>query len=349
MPISIRNLLTLVALLLAMAGVMLYIVPAGRAQAHVAVYTSVDAEYALPLFKRFTDETGIRVIPRTDDEGSKTTAMADRLLQMKDSPDGDVFWNSELSQTQSLAERGVFEPYVSPSAAGIPAAYKDSEGRWTGFGCRVRVLIYNTQRVKPGELPRTLEDLAEPRWKGRFVVAKPLYGTTRSHLVSLVAELGEEPAFNLFRAWRRNGLVVADSNGDVRNRVAEGIFDIGLTDTDDVFSAMDRNKPVDYVVPDQTRQWRGAFLIPNTVALLKNGPNPRHARAFIDFLLRPETEAWLAENGARQIPVRPMDVKIPERLKGLSPAAVDLAKLARQPPDLPERIKDVLLARDEKP
>ena len=60
------------------------------------------------------------------------------------------------------------------------------------------------------------------------------------------------------------------TRGDVRNRVADGTCDLGLTDSDDALSAMERGKPVDFIVPDQTAEWRGAFLIPNSVALLKN-------------------------------------------------------------------------------
>src|SRR5438045_3943002 len=83
----------------------------------IVVYTSVDEEFAIPLFEKFTQETGIHVVPRTDSESSKTTGMAQRLLIMKDRPDGDVFWNSELSQSQLLAEQNVFESYASPNAA----------------------------------------------------------------------------------------------------------------------------------------------------------------------------------------------------------------------------------------
>jgi len=327
------------AFLLIAIPVLLIVVGRGpSAESSVVVYTSVDAEFALPLFEQFTKATSIHVTPRTDDEASKTTGMAERLLAMKGRPDGDVFWNSELSRTQVLANEGVLEAYDSPSAKEIPAAFRDPGHLWTGFGCRARVLIYNTQKVKRDEMPKTLEDLALPRWKDKVCVAKPLFGTTMSHLVSLTIEMGEEDAFKLFRAWRANGVTVVESNGDVRNRVVDGQFDIGLTDNDDVLSAMDRNKPVDYTVPDQTSKWPGAYLIPNTVSILKNAPHQKEARAFVDFLLRPETEKWLAENGARQIPVRDTKAELAAGLRGLKPAKYNADELAKQVRTLGERI-----------
>lgn len=329
-------------LLLAIPALLILVGPRGSDESSVVVYTSVDAEFALPLFDQFTKTTGIKVIPRTDDEASKTTGMAERLLAMKGRPDGDVFWNSELAFTQWLANEGALEAYDSPSAKEIPAHYRDAERLWTGFGCRSRVLIYNRQKVKRDEVPRTLEGLADVRWKGRVCVAKPLFGTTRSHLVSLTLEMGEEAAFGLFRDWRKNGITLVEGNGDVRNRVVEGQFDIGLTDSDDALSAIERNKAVDYIVPDQTAKWSGAYLIPNTVSILKNAPHNKEARAFVDFLLRPETEKWLAENGARQIPVRDIKAQLPDGLKSINPAAYEVQKLSEQIRPLGERIFHIL-------
>jgi len=324
------------------AGLLLAIRPARNSEKTVVVYTSVDAEFALPLFEKFTAETGIAVVPRMDGEAVKTTAMAERLMQMRLQPDGDVFWNSELSQTLLLAQSDVFEGYVSPKAKDIPEQWRDKAGRWTAFGCRARVIIYNTQRLKREEVPTTLEGLADPKFRKRFCIAKPTFGTTLSHLASVVIADGEEKAFKLFRAWRENGVVLAEGNGDVRNRVAEGSFDLGLTDSDDVFSAMERGKPVDFIVPDQTTTYRGAYLIPNSVGLLKNAAHAANGRKFIDFLLKPETEKWLAENGAKQIPVRDVGATLAGGLEHLQAAKVDAERLGTEAKPLATRILGVL-------
>jgi iron(III) transport system substrate-binding protein len=135
-----------------------------------------------------------------------------------------------------------------------------------------------------------------------------------------------------------------ESNGDVRNRVAEGRFDLGLTDTDDVFSALDRNKPVGYRVVGQTRARPEAFLVPNTVSILRGAPHPTEARAFVDYLLRPETERWLSEQGARQIPVRPSvsNTAVPAPLRGLRAMEIDAAALAESVLPVGERVYRIL-------
>jgi iron(III) transport system substrate-binding protein len=340
-----------VLIAVALAGLALLLVWGGpRRAGAVVVYTSVDAEYAQPVARRFEELTGIPVVLRTDSEVSKTTGMLGRLRQLKDHPDGDVFWNSELSGTLLLAAEGVFAPYRSPQAELIPAQFRDPGGNWTGFGLRARVLIYNTQHVKPDEAPKTLEELTDARWRGRFCVARPLFGTTRSHLVSLVLALGEERAFDLLRRLRENGSAggarkwIVDGNAAARDRVVEGYFHLGLTDTDDVYSAQARGAPVAMVFLEQTRDWPGVYLIPNAVALINRGPNPEAGRAFIDFLLRPETEEWLAQQLARQIPVRE-GISVPQgspRLSGLRAAGVDYAALTARLEPLSERIDRLL-------
>lgn len=334
-------------IVLALAAAALYLVAPAPKTGGVVVYSSVDAEYARALAERFTKATGIEVQLKLDSEVSKTTGLVGELRDKKDRPDGDVFWNSELSGMLLLARDGALEAYASPNAASIPAEFKDPQGLWTGFGLRARVLVYNTQRVKADEAPRSLEGLADPKWRGRFCVARPLFGTTRSHLAALVLALGEERGFELLRKIRDNAGErewVVDGNAAVRDQVAAGLFDIGLTDTDDVYAAQRNGAPVEMVFLEQTNDWPGVFLIPNTAALLKGGPHPQAARAFIDFLLSAETEAWLAEQGARQIPVR-ADVPVAKgapALKDFAPAAVDFDALGAQVEPLSERIDKLL-------
>ncbi len=322
--------------------------PSNPAERTVVVYASVDSDFALPVFEAFTRETGIHVVSRFDGEETKTTGTAMRLEQMKGHPDGDVFWNSEQSLTLVLANKGVLQSYVSPNAQSIPPEFKDAGGLWTGFGRRARVVTFS-DKVKPEDVPKSLDDFANPRWKGRFAVAKPLYGTTLSHLAALTLEIGEEKAFALFRAWRANGVIVAQGNGDVAELVANGAADVGLTDSDDAFSALDRHKPVGFSVIDQTADWHGSFLIPNTVSMLKNCPHPADARAFIDYLLRPETEKWLAENGARQIPVRAVGAKLAPPLDDmkLKPVRIDRARLAEEVLTLGARINKILSGEEK--
>lgn len=268
----------------------------------VVVYTSVDQVYSQPILAEFKAKTGIEVRAVYDVEASKTTGLVNRLLAERDRPQCDVFWNGEVARTLVLKEKGALAPYASPEAAAIPARLKDSDGAWTGFAARARALVYNTRLVAAADLPRSLFDLADPRWKGKVAIAYPLFGTTATHVAALFAALGEARATALLTALKRNEVSVVDGNSTVRDLVADGRYPLGLTDTDDVEAGMREGRPIGMAFLDQAGM--GTLLIPNTVALVRGAPHGEAGRRLIDHLLSADVERRLLEAGAAQVPVR---------------------------------------------
>ena len=82
--------------------------------------------------------------------------------------------------------------YRSPSAKGIPDALIDPEGDWTGFSARIRVIAYNTKVVKAVDAPKSIFDLADPKWKRQVAIADPRFGSTSFHVAALYALVGDE-------------------------------------------------------------------------------------------------------------------------------------------------------------
>ena len=295
----------------------------------VVVYTSLDKVFSEPVLKAFEEKTGIKVLAVYDSEATKTTGLVNRLIAEKNAPKADVFWNSETGRTIVLKDKGVLAPYISPSAADIPATFKDKDAYWTGFAARCRVLIYNTDKLEEAGLPKSIFELAEPKWKGKFSLAYPLFGTTATHAAALYSELGQERAEAFFKSLKNNDVMITDGNASSRDRVADGTIAIGFTDTDDAYVAIKQGRPVDIIWPDKDSL--GTLLIPNTVALINNGPNPKAGKKFIDFLLSKDVEAMLAASDAGQIPLRadvprPPHVPAPDEVKAME---VDFEEVAK--------------------
>jgi len=201
-----------------------------------------------------------------------------------------------------LQKKNIFTPYFSPERADIPGQFKDPDGYWTGFSCRARVLIYNTDVLQKKDLPKTLQELTLSAWRGRVAMAYPLLGTVATHMGALYAAMGQEKTETFLRDLKRNDVLIVAGNSVVRDVVAAGEVPLGITDTDDVHVAILRNKPVSMIFPDQ--QTVGTFLIPNTVALVKGAPHPETGKQLIDFLLSDEVERLLSESESQNIPVR---------------------------------------------
>ncbi|MCA8971464.1 MAG: extracellular solute-binding protein [Planctomycetes bacterium] len=276
----------------------------GKDSKTVSLYCALDQEHSETLVQLFEKETSIDVKTRFDTEASKTVGLVSSILDEAQRPRCDVFWNNELAHTVRLGQKGMLEPYVSPAAAAIPDRYKDKDGKWTGFAARARVLIVNTELVAPEEYPKSVWDLIDPKWKGKCAIAKPVTGTTLTHFTTLALKLGVESFARLTDGMKANDVVILASNGATMKEVASGKLHWAFTDTDDFHVALKKGHKVACVFPDQGENELGTMLIPNSVALIRGGPNPEAGKKLIDFIVSERVEAMLASAKSAQIPLR---------------------------------------------
>jgi iron(III) transport system substrate-binding protein len=303
---------------------------AGCGHNEVVIYTAVDQVFSEPVLRAFEQETGITVRALYDAEASKTVGLVNRLLAEKSNPQADVFWNSEVSRTIVLKNKGVLQQYQSPHWDAFPSSLKDSAHYWTGFSARARILIYNTNLVTAEQLPTSIFELVDTEWKGRVTIAYPLFGTTATHVAALYTTIGKDSTDKYLTALVANGIVVVDGNSVTRDLVADGKIAIGFTDTDDANVAIQQGKPVGVIYPD--RDGIGTLVIPNTVALVAGCPNPSNGRRLIDYLLSAQTEKALAFSEAAQMPLR-QGVDKPEHIPDIADVkamGVDFGRVAGQ-------------------
>jgi iron(III) transport system substrate-binding protein len=308
----------------------------------VTVYVSTDRVFSEPILRAYEQQSGVRVNAVYDTEETKSTGLANKLLAEKNRPQADVFWSNEPVRTLVLKRNGVLAPYKSPNAEGIPPTFKDPQGYWTGFSARSRVIVYNTNLVKPDEAPKSIFDLADPKWKDQVAIADPRFGSTSFHVAALYAEVGDERAEEFFRKLKTNGVKIVPGNSVVRDMVARGEVKVGLTDTDDVNVALEDKQPVAMVFPD--RDGMGVPIMPNMVSLVANSPNSETGKRLIDYLLSPEVERMLAQSEAVQIPLH-SGVEGPKNIPPLSsfkPMTLDYSKAADRVEDVTKRLQPIL-------
>lgn len=309
----------------------------------VTIYVATDRVFSEPILRGYEQKTGVKVNVVYDTEETKSTGLANRLLAEKGNPQADVFWSNEPVRTLVLKSRGVLSPYKSAAAAaGIPSEFKDPEGYWTGFSARLRVIVYNTNLIKAVDAPRSVLDLADPKWRDRIAIADPRFGTTSFHVAALYAELGDARADEFFSRLKANGVKVVPANSVVCDMVSRGEAKAGLTDTDDVNVALEGKKPVAMVLPD--RDGMGVPVMPNMLSLIAGAPHPEAGKRLIDYLLTPEVERMLAQSEAVQIPLH-SGVEAPKNIPPLSsfkPMTLDYGKSAARVEDVVRRLQGIL-------
>jgi iron(III) transport system substrate-binding protein len=312
------------------------------AERAVTIYVSTDRVFSEPVLREYEKRTGVRVNAVYDTEETKSTGLANRLIAEKTRPQADVFWSNEPVRTLVLKSRDVLAPYRSPSAEGIPTSLLDKDGYWTGFSARLRVIAYNTKLVKAEEAPRSVFDLADPKWRGLVAIADPRFGSTSFHVAALYAMAGDEKMDDFFRRLKANGVRVVDGNSVVRDLVVRGEVKVGLTDTDDVNVAVEDGQPIAMVLPD--KNGLGVPVMPNMVSLIANGPHPDEGRRLIDYLLSADVERQLAQSDAVQIPLHagvPGPKNIPA-IETFQPMTLDYTQAASRVEDVTYRLAGIL-------
>ena len=301
----------------------------GKKNSEVVIYVSHDQDYSQPILENFEKETGITVKAVYDTEASKTVGLTNRLIAEKNNPQADVFWNNEVTRTIQLKKEGVLDQYKPKNYDKLASVYRDKEGYWTGFAARARVLVVNTKQVDKKNIPDSLEDLTNKNFTGKVTIADPRFGTTGSHMAALYTVWGKEKFENFFRQLKKNGIDIASSNGQTRDKVVEGSKWIGFTDTDDANDAIINKKPISAVYPDQQKDSIGTLVIPNTVMLIKGANNAENAKKLIDYLVSENAESKLAYAKSAQMPLlpkvdRPQNIPAVETIK---PIAADWEKI----------------------
>lgn len=302
-----------------------------RAKDEVVVYAALDREFSEPCLDDFGKATGIKVLPKYDDESTKTVGLTNILIQEGNRPRCDVFWNNEILNTLRLEQKGLLDAYHSPAAKAYPEMYRSAEGTWHGFAGRARVLIVNTKLVGEEERPKSIYDLADPKWKGKVGIARPVAGTTASHVACLFASLGEDKAKEYLRSLKANDVQILSGNKQVAQACSSGQIAFGMTDTDDAIIEIERASPVAIVYPDREQDQLGTLFIPNTLGILKDCPHPDAARQLVDYLLSPAIEEKLAICPSAQIPLNP-EVKTQPRVetpKSVKAMPADFAAAAK--------------------
>jgi iron(III) transport system substrate-binding protein len=324
------------------------------AKPDLVVYCALDQIHSEDLIRRFESETGLDVRVEFDTEANKTVGLVGKLREERSRTRCDVFWNNEIAHTVALADEGLLASYDSPSAAAIPEAFRDPERRWTGFAARARVFIVNTELMDPAQV-RTTQDVLDPAWKGKVGMARPLTGTTLTHMTALYGVLGEARAEEYLTGIKaangRGELDLTSGNATLMRKVRDGELQWGWTDTDDYWVAKEGGYPVDVVYPDQVgvdgAPPLGTLVIPNTLALLAGAPHPDAGKRFIDWALSPAIEAELAASRTMQIPVRP-EVPRPAHVPSFGPGGlkameVDFRAVGAALPARQQRLKELFV------
>ena len=192
-----------------------------------------------------------------------------------------------------LTEAGLLAPYNSPERKAIPDDLKDSKGYWTSVYVNSIVLGYNKNLVKKEEVPKTYEDLLQPRWKGRKISIDDSYTT---FLQGLISVWGREKAVGYLKRLAEQEPVIMRGSTVRVQLAAAGEFPLVLAYANIIQYPAEKGAPIDWVALEP------AIISVNTVMVGAKAPHPNAARLLVDFTLSKEGQEKLWD--FQRIPAR---------------------------------------------
>ncbi|HHY53235.1 MAG TPA: extracellular solute-binding protein [Clostridiales bacterium] len=207
----------------------------------------------------------------------------------------DLVWVDTFADTIRMKEEGILTPYLSPQAIHFHSDYLDNDYFYAGARMYSFVIAYNTDLVPESEVPRSWQDLLDPKWKGKIVLTDPGDAGSAQHFMALML-LNESYGEEFFTQLRDNGCMLETSMNGTHLQVVQGNYPIGIGLDYMVESMAASGEPIAAIRPEKD----GVTLF-SPIGLVEGGPNLRNARLLYDYILSEEGQNILKSSHLRGI------------------------------------------------
>ncbi len=247
-----------------------------------------------PLLDQFTDATGIKVSVRY----GASAELAAQIAEEGSGSRADLFWAQDASALGAVHKQGLFGAVPPAAAAAVDKRFRAPDDNWVGLSGRARVVVYDPRKVPAVELPTSVFNLTEPKWRGRIAIA-PTNGSFQSFVTAMLIATGEGRT----RAWlegiKANEPRTYPSNDLIVKAVNDGQVDLGLVNHYYLFQLQSEIGPERTVARNHYTAGTdpGALVNVAGVGILRSSDRQADAGRLVEFLLsEPAQRHFALEN-----------------------------------------------------
>ncbi len=275
------------------------ILAAAKKEGTLTLYTTLAANNMRALIGPFEEKYGIKVTiwrAPTEKVMQRTVTEAKGGRHEVDA----IHFGSP--QLEALHREKILQPVKSPVFGELVNAAVPAHQEWAATILQIYVQVYNPKLIRKEDLPKTYQDLLDPKWKGKLGIE----GESWPWFATLVQEMGEEKGMKLFRDMvAANGMVAHNSITLLNNLVAAGDIPMGLTVYRHIAQASkDKGMSIDWF------SLKPAIARSNGIAIARNAPHPNAALLFYDYML----SAAGAQKTFSELGYVPTNTKLPTDL-----------------------------------
>ena len=275
--------------------------PPGSSQT-LTLYNAQHEETTAALITAFTARTGIKVRVKSDDESVLTA----QIEQEGGRSPADVFFTENSNWLQQLDDRGQLAKVHPSTLADVPARDSASNGDWVGVSGRFSVMIYNPSKISAAAMPRSVMDLASPRYKGKLELA-PAETDFWPIVTSIERAKGRATTLRWLKAIKSNAGSDdhAPDNETLVSDVSDGDADMGLINHYYYYRLRDETGAADFHAKLSLFAPRdpGSVEDISAAGILKSSKNQATAQRFLAFLTSRAGQRVLAHSTSFEYPL----------------------------------------------
>ncbi len=271
------------------------------AKTTIVLYNAQHEQTTAALVAAFTKQTGIVVKVDNDDEDVLTA----KISQEGSRSPADVIFTENSNWLQQLADKGLLAKVSQSTLAEIPAIDNAADGDWVGVSARVSAMVYNAKDLKPSELPTSVLQLADPKWKGKIEIA-PSETDFWPVVVSVADTYGKKAALAWLAGLKANaGSAVVPDNETITSDVNRGVAELGIINSYYFYRLQAENgssathAALAYFAPGSA----GYLRTISGAAVLKSSAHNAAAQKFLAFLASKAGQKAIAASDSFEYPL----------------------------------------------
>lgn len=241
------------------------------------------------LFDKFGEETNSKIEFLSMSSGE----VISRIKAEGGEPMADLWFGGGIDAFMAAKEDGILEQYEPEGADKIKEGFKDDDNYWISKGITVVGFLVNDEILeeKGLEIPKTWEELADPKYKDEVIMSSPAVSGTNYGAVKGILDLkGEEEGWAYWEKLNENIPFYGKRGKDPQEKTVAGEFGIGIIPADKSAFDIAEDEGLTVVYPEDGIPW-----VPEGVAIFKNSKALDIAKAFEDYILTPEIQQLIAE------------------------------------------------------
>ncbi len=273
----------------------------GSTSATLTLYNGQHEQTTNQLVAAFEKQTGITVKVRNGDED----VLGNQILQEGSASPADLFYTENSPVLEKLQEKGALAPVDPSTLSHVPSKFSSAKGDWVGVSARVNVLVHNTNQLQSDQVPTSIMDLANPKWKGKLALAQ---GETdfQPVVTSIVKTYGKQAALKWLEGIKANaGNNIYPDNESLVDQINKGQAEIGILNSyywyrlrDQVGSA-GMHSAISYLAPGDA----GYVVDVSGAAILDASKNKAAAQKFLAFMVSTKGQEIIAHDDSWEYPL----------------------------------------------